>query len=176
MKAKTFLYLIVMVSIGIFGACGSRTGDQHLSASDTTAVQAQGIILENDTLAAIFAHYIALKDALVASDAKLSGEAADRLSESLKPIHGCENTAVLAQEIANSTDLTLQRSAFSTISTDLIALFQHAPLHAGEIYVIHCPMYNNKAGADWLSTSSAIKNPYFGDEMLTCGTVTQEIK
>ena len=30
-------------------------------------------------------------------------------------------------------------------------------------------------GADWLSREPAILNPYFGDEMLTCGTVTANL-
>ena len=157
-------------------ACNSQSNKRASEKADTTAISAQGIVIEDDTLSAVFANYIALKDALVASDAKLAGDFSNKLSENLKAIHGCENTAILAQELANSNDLALQRSAFSVISEDLIAMFQQVTLNSGEIYVIHCPMYKNKAGADWLSTSSAIKNPYFGDEMLTCGTVIQEIK
>lgn len=159
----------------LFISCHSGSNNKRQDA-DTTRVSEQGIVIENDTLSQVFAAYIKVKDALVASDPKLAGEASNRLSESLKGIHGCENTAILAQELANSTDLALQRSAFSAISKDLIDMYQRPSLSAGKIYVIHCPMYNNKAGGDWLSTSPEIKNPYFGEEMLTCGTVTQEIK
>jgi len=170
-------YLFIMIwYIVVQASCTHGTDSQEKDTSDTANISAQGIILENDTLSYIFAHYVKLKDALVDSDAKLAGEAANTLAESLKNIHGCENTAVLAQELANSNDLALQRTAFSVISNDLIAMFQHVSLNSGEIFVIHCPMYNNKGGADWLSTSSEIKNPYFGEKMLTCGTVIQEIK
>jgi len=171
----TYLFMMILYII-IQSSCTSGNGNGETAVSDTTNISSQGIVLESDTLSYIFAHYITLKDALVASDANLAGEAANMLSESLKNIHGCENTAVLAQEIANSNDLTLQRTGFSVISKDLIAMFQHVSLNSGEIFVIHCPMYDNKAGADWLSTSSEIKNPYFGEKMLTCGTVIQEIK
>ena len=37
-------------------------------------------------------------------------------------------------------------------------------------YVQHCPMAFDNAGANWLSEESAIRNPYFGDAMLTCGS------
>ena len=37
-------------------------------------------------------------------------------------------------------------------------------------------MANNNQGAIWLSTDKEIKNPYFGDDMLTCGRVIDEIK
>ncbi|WP_134091801.1 DUF3347 domain-containing protein [Olivibacter sp. XZL3] len=167
----------IFYTILIFVLTSCNTGNKNnLPAEDTIAVSAQGIVMDNDTLSQVFAAYINVKDALVASDPKLAGEASNKLSESLKGIHGCENTAIAAQELANSTDLALQRSAFSSISKDLIAMYQRPSLSAGKIYVIHCPMYNNNEGGDWLSTSPEIKNPYFGEEMLTCGTVTQEIE
>jgi Cu(I)/Ag(I) efflux system membrane fusion protein len=31
-------------------------------------------------------------------------------------------------------------------------------------------------GADWLSDREAIRNPYFGDQMLKCGNVTGKIE
>ena len=36
-------------------------------------------------------------------------------------------------------------------------------------------MAGNDKGAYWLSKESKIKNPYFGDEMLTCGSVKETI-
>lgn len=174
-NSHSLLFLVTMISIILLAAC-NRSGQRNNEGVDTTDLSAEGIVLENDTLSEAFAAYIAVKDALVASDSKLAGEASNNLSEHLKRIHGCENTAVLAQELANTNDLGLQRSAFAHISTDLIAMYQHTSLNAGKIYVIHCPMYQNRTGADWLSTSSEVKNPYFGEEMLTCGSVTQEIE
>jgi Cu(I)/Ag(I) efflux system membrane fusion protein len=44
------------------------------------------------------------------------------------------------------------------------------------LYVQHCPMADNNKGADWLSTEKEIRNPYFGESMLTCGEVTGEIR
>jgi hypothetical protein len=36
-------------------------------------------------------------------------------------------------------------------------------------------MAMNNEGAYWLSTSEKIRNPYFGDQMLTCGSVKDEL-
>lgn len=42
------------------------------------------------------------------------------------------------------------------------------------IQLVHCPMAFNFTGADWLQATGEVRNPYFGAEMLTCGTVEQE--
>ena len=44
------------------------------------------------------------------------------------------------------------------------------------LYVQKCPMANSNKGAIWISTEKEIKNPYYGDAMLTCGSVIEIIK
>ena len=44
------------------------------------------------------------------------------------------------------------------------------------IYIQKCPMANNNKGAIWLSTDEEIRNPYYGDAMLTCGSVIDTLK
>jgi Cu(I)/Ag(I) efflux system membrane fusion protein len=34
----------------------------------------------------------------------------------------------------------------------------------------------NDKGAYWLSDKEAIRNPYFGDKMLTCGSVEETLR
>ena len=43
------------------------------------------------------------------------------------------------------------------------------------IYIQNCPMADDNSGADWLSYSDAIRNPYFGSAMLKCGSVIDSI-
>ena len=43
------------------------------------------------------------------------------------------------------------------------------------MYIVHCPMAFDYEGADWLSAEPAILNPYFGDEMRSCGTVKEDL-
>jgi Cu(I)/Ag(I) efflux system membrane fusion protein len=44
------------------------------------------------------------------------------------------------------------------------------------LYVQRCPMADRGEGARWLSFSEQIKNPYYGDAMLTCGSVVDSIQ
>jgi Cu(I)/Ag(I) efflux system membrane fusion protein len=36
-------------------------------------------------------------------------------------------------------------------------------------------MANGNQGAVWISTEEGVKNPYFGDTMLTCGSIIETI-
>ncbi|MBA4058359.1 MAG: hypothetical protein C0490_26815, partial [Marivirga sp.] len=49
-------------------------------------------------------------------------------------------------------------------------------LSMGILYLEYCPMANNNEGAYWLSNEKEIKNPYFGDKMLKCGSVKETIQ
>jgi Cu(I)/Ag(I) efflux system membrane fusion protein len=44
------------------------------------------------------------------------------------------------------------------------------------LYVQKCPMANNNKGAVWLSREKDIRNPYYGEQMMTCGSVIEEIQ
>jgi Cu(I)/Ag(I) efflux system membrane fusion protein len=41
------------------------------------------------------------------------------------------------------------------------------------LYVQFCPMANDNQGAQWLSTEEEIRNPYYGDAMLSCGSIVE---
>jgi len=55
-------------------------------------------------------------------------------------------------------------------------LVKDSGLESGELYVAHCPMALNDKGASWVSNSKEIRNPYFGESMLTCGSVKETLK
>lgn len=169
-----FLILSVFTGVVLSSCGGGKRGD--VSTGDSTELMRSGISFGNDTLSEIFNGYLLLKDALVLSDADAAGKAANDLFAALDRVEGCENTAMIAQELANSHDLALQRVALSKLSDDLIPLFQHADIQSGTIYVQHCPMFNEHEGVEWLSAEAEIRNPYYGDDMLTCGTTEEEIK
>ncbi|KQM66190.1 hypothetical protein ASE74_09915 [Pedobacter sp. Leaf216] len=124
----------------------------------------------------IFSQYVTLKDALVKSDSAAAQKSASHLQTSLAAYKGCEPTAGVASKIAASNNLVSQRKDFTVLSADLIALLKNAEIEKGTIYVQHCPMANKGDGGDWLSTEKEIRNPYYGNEMLECGRVAEEIK
>ena len=82
-----------------------------------------------------------------------------------------------ATKISIAKDIVKQRSAFSSLSSNLLSTVKGLKIkEEGAIYVDYCPMYNNNKGAYWLSKESAIKNPYYGKSMLTCGSIKETIK
>lgn len=153
-----------------------KTSDTKDSTTKDSLVAKSNVVLKDTKINTIFTQYEGVKNALVKSDSVAAQQSAALLQASLVGFKGCESTAVTAKKIADSKNLVAQRKDFTALSSDLIALFKHADLTEGTIYVQHCPMANKGDGGDWLSTEKDIKNPYYGDEMLTCGRVVEEIK
>ena len=82
----------------------------------------------------------------------------------------------LAKAVAEAADLKARRKAFKPLSDALIARIREGGIDAvGDAYVVHCPMAFGNTGADWLSAEPRVLNPYFGDAMLTCGSVTDTL-
>jgi len=170
-------YLAVMLISGIVSC--TNTEKKVAGNSDTISnIKAAGVAVElkDGKVQAIYNGYISLKDALVSTKFEEAKKAALTLKTDLANYKGCESTALIADKIATAADIKTQRKEFTSLSSDVIALFKHADLVKGSIYVQHCPMANNNEGGDWLSTDSKIQNPYYGDEMMECGRVVEEIK
>ena len=78
-----------------------------------------------------------------------------------------------ALELGRTGEIEKQREIFFDISNKLISLVRsHGLDQVGSAYVVHCPMANGGDGADWISNVPQVINPYFGDTMLNCGSVT----
>jgi Cu(I)/Ag(I) efflux system membrane fusion protein len=80
-----------------------------------------------------------------------------------------------AEKITTLTDVEEQRKQFDFLSEALIKAVKVFGIPKDTFYVQHCPMAFDNEGADWLSETVEIKNPYFGDKMLKCGTVKDTI-
>ncbi|MBK6754066.1 MAG: DUF3347 domain-containing protein [Flavobacteriales bacterium] len=164
-------------------AMGVDHADQGGPSSDTLAAQAP-LNPKADQFNVVFTAYFALKDALVASDAKKAAAHASDLSAAVKAVqmermgpdlHGAwmkvmEPLANISAGIASKTDIDTQRKAFAELSAPMLALVKAAP-RPEPVYYDHCPMY--EGGADWLSQEKGIKNPFYGSMMLTCGSVKE---
>ena len=170
-------YIGVVLLFALF-SCNSAI-DNSGQNQDSTAVKvdstATPIALDNPQVQEIYNHYLVLKDALVATNFEQARPAATELSAKLAAYAGCENTALIAKKIASAKNIADQRKDFTFLNADLIALFKHADLNAGTIYVQRCPMANNGDGGEWLASEKQIQNPYYGDEMMDCGAVLEEI-
>ena len=81
----------------------------------------------------------------------------------------------LADEISKAGDVEKQRELFSQLTEKVEPVFKGS-IEGGEIYKQFCPMAFEGKGGYWISDASEIRNPYFGDKMLTCGKVTETIQ
>lgn len=72
-------------------------------------------------------------------------------------------------------NLKEQRENFIYLSEALIKSVAAFGIKNGTIYVDYCPMANSDKGAYWLSATAEIRNPYFGEAMLKCGEIVEQI-
>ena len=143
---------------------------------------------END-FQIVFNNYFLLKDALIKSDGVNAAANAKILNASLlaikmETLKEDEHLAWMklekdlkfhAEHIAETMDLGHQRDHFSSLSLNMYTLLKSVK-PTESIYYQNCPMFNDGKGANWLSRESAIKNPYYGVQMLSCGKTIETIK
>ena len=118
--------------------------------------------------------YYSLKDALVSGNATLAAEQAKAFATDAGNLEGDQGKALAktAGQIAGTGDIEKQRSYFSSCSEEMLRLVKTAPTHAAPVYKMYCPMKK----ASWLSSENTVRNPYFGNRMLSCGSVTETIR
>jgi hypothetical protein len=141
--------------------------------------------VDSSQLQSVYDAYFTVKDALIKSDAKLtSAKATDLLTAitavKMDKLKSNEHTVWMkvvkkltadAKSISTSTDIKKQRETFKSLTKstyDLVKVSKSTEV----VYKQYCPM----ADADWLSKEKAVKNPYYGSSMLTCGNVVETIK
>ena len=129
--------------------------------------------------------YLKMKDAFVATDAKQVSAFAKMTSKAMKSADTkdlgkmeqshIKKTIDMLDAIGKSDNIKNQRANFIILNENLVAIAMNIKGANPLLYVQKCPMANNNKGAIWLSTEKDIKNPYYGDDMLTCGSVIEEI-
>jgi hypothetical protein len=121
--------------------------------------------------------YLRLTLRLSSDDAAGAKAAAAKLGEAAAAVAGAQAAQVkaAATEVAATADIAAQRAAYERASNALIAMVEASgnPLPR-IVYVARCPMAFDNRGARWLQDSAAIRNPYFGASMLTCGSVESQ--
>jgi len=180
---KSAKYLLVVV---ILAACGNNSSKENKTEKDTTNhaghdMEKKGsssgkVSVADDKLNAVYQHYVHLTTALTNGDAAEAKIASNVIEAGMKDIPGGASVAASAARITTARDIEAQRAAYSALSNDFIALVKKSGLSGGELYVDFCPMALNDKGAYWLSANKEIRNPYFGDKMMTCGEIKETIQ
>tara|TARA_R110002012_G_scaffold322072_2_gene554565 strand:+ start:10621 stop:11469 length:849 start_codon:yes stop_codon:yes gene_type:complete len=154
-------------------------------ASENHANMIMPEVKESNDLEIVFDTYFDISDALVKTNAATASAKASELLnaikvlkiETFKTADQAALTKVLpsimadAKSISETKDIIKQREKFKGLSKnmhEILAYYSsHEPLHYQ-----YCPMQD----ANWLSKEKAIKNPYYGSQMLTCGSTVETIK
>jgi hypothetical protein len=199
MKTRLIFFFILFSAVVTLSGCSGGKKAEHdhaqTEATDEKAPEAaapQFDVSENfqQQLSKLFTSYISLKDAFVASDAeKVKTEASNTsqavASVDIKLLTGAAHNDWMTyltpiqnslKEIENASDIEVQRKAFSTLSENLYKSIKAFGLGGTEAFYEYCPMAFDNEGAYWLSDQTVIRNPYFGDAMLTCGVVKEKLQ
>ncbi|HEA23674.1 hypothetical protein LCGC14_1512350 [marine sediment metagenome] len=128
----------------------------------------------DENLANAYGHYEHIKDALIGSNPGDAQKGGTMLNDALANIDGSDAALSASKKLTGSDDLKSQRKAFAELSSAMEPLLA-GKLESGKIYKDFCPMALGK-GAYWLSSTEDIRNPYYGDKMLSCGKVTEVIE
>jgi len=134
--------------------------------------------------------YFKLENALVVDDQDLAKKSTENIKTILSKIDMAlftgESHAIWMQHSSTLSNILQHagdmggiaelRKTFQSISNTMIILTKSFDPLPEAIYVQHCPMADQNKGADWLSKIKEIRNPYFGQAMLTCGEITSVIE
>lgn len=154
----------------------------HANQSETPVT---GVQKENQ-LKSVFDNYFNVKDALVKSDGNATAIASKELISAINAVkmdklemdvHMIWMKVVNqikedAEHITDTKDVKHQREHFMTLSKDIYALIKVSK-NETTVYYQFCPMANDGKGANWLSKEKAVRNPYYGSMMLSCGKTVE---
>lgn len=140
---------------------------------------------EVNQLSKVFEGYFAVKDALVKTDGAITSTNAKSLLKEINEVQMDKLPMDVhmawmkflnalkkdAENISKTQDVEKQRESFKSLSKNVYEILKVS--NASEtIFYQYCPMQD----ANWLSKEEAIKNPYYGSQMLSCGKTIETIK
>ncbi len=206
MKKSMLFFIIIAVTTMVSCNNNSNANEDHSKMDHRDSIsEVQNSVADKDVKTVVIRYtsvdpavtafmkemiqnYLAVKNALTENNesaaASASGKMAttmNRLDKSLlnaeqkKFYDGIEAELEKHAEHISKNKIEHQRRHFSMMSESMYDLVK--AFGAGmTIYHDHCPMYNDNEGAMWLSETKDIRNPYYADKMMTCGSVEEMFK
>ena len=196
------IILSVIAATVVLAACNNSSSAKKETNKDTVQTTATNVDTSTKPAIAsaaanqpasikeIVAGYLQMKNAFAKDDSK---EASAAGNEMVKTFANFNKSALTAEQTkiyndieddarehaehigSNAGKIEHQREHFDMLSKDVYQLVK--TFGGGQkLYYDHCPMYNDGKGANWISETREIKNPYYGKSMSTCGSVKEELK
>lgn len=176
------------------------TDNDHASHGDIPAAESNAASVDDPQfdvdqkfkhqLDQVFSAYVDLKEAFVSSDPSKVQQEAGKTKQALADVDmtlvsGAAHSdwmnyqnqmAQSLNAMQGASSLEAQRKDFSKLSDNLYKSIKAFGLAGSTAYYDYCPMAFNDEGAYWLSDTEKIRNPYFGDKMLSCGEVKKKLQ
>ena len=175
----------VPVKVDAISGANRMQMNDHTTMSENQDPSNSELAKQSNQLQSVFDNYFSLKDALVKTDGKTAAAKSKELLTSIEAVKMetlkmdvhmvwmkvLKDLTADAKNISETQDIKKQRDFFKSLSKNTYELIKVSkPTEA--VYYQYCPMQD----ANWLSKENAVKNPYYGSQMLTCGKTVETIK
>ncbi|HAR74516.1 MAG TPA: mercury transporter [Flavobacteriaceae bacterium] len=141
---------------------------------------------QHNQLSQVFDAYFLLKDAFVKANENEISKQITAFSKSISTVEMgklsheshmvwmevLKDLETTSKQLSQEKNIEKQRTTFAKLSQPMFKLAQKANL-GYTLYYQNCPMFNG--GSNWLSKDSDIKNPFYGNMMLTCGSTVDKL-
>lgn len=142
-----------------------------------------------DLYAPLIADYLSIQTKLAQDSVEGVADAVNRmrarteliLSSTVRPPQRAEEyrqaIETLKEQLQGfaASDIEAARTDFGEVSAAFISLVGHFPPPMDRpLIVANCPMWK-KSPAQWLQFGEKIKNPFMGQEMLSCGQIVRQV-
>ncbi len=165
--------LAMIFAIGLAATSAPYVHAQVNSQSELT----EHTDINQESVNKVLNYYLEIKEALVQTNGEDASNSAKKLVRILGDKKGelAKKIRLDAEHISETNDVGHQRDHFNSLSENIYTLIKATRANEGKLYWQFCPMAMDNKGAYWLSDEKQVKNPYFGDKMLHCGRVKEEI-
>ena len=199
---KKIIFSLITAGSILLAACNNNSSDKKENKTDTSQTAATNVDTsikpttastatnQQASIREILAGYLQMKNAFAKDNSKDAAAAGNQM---IKTFANFNKTSLTAEQAKiyndieddakehaehvglNAGNIKHQREHFEMLSKDIYQLVK--TFGGGQkLYYDHCPMYNDGKGANWISETKEIANPYLGKSMPTCGTVKEELK
>jgi hypothetical protein len=181
LKNNDMKYFLLMICLAVFVSCKNdkkettpevKTVDMEAQVHEPAELQAK---FKDSSVGEAYRGYVNIKSALVNSDVEKTHKSVEGLAENLQKMEHSERMGDIVSEMSKAKDLEILRRQFQYLTEEMLKLTE-AGLDSGQLYYQYCPMAFEGKGGYWLSNGKEVRNPYFGDKMLKCGSVARVIE
>ena len=114
-------------------------------------------------------NYVSVKTHSTDLAAAIKSVPADKISAEHQA--AWKKVQVATLRMGEAKDIDTQRDYFAVLSENILLIAGSLKVNNTPVYQQYCPMKK----LNWLSEVAAIKNPYYGKQMLTCGQTVKTL-